>query len=74
MTILGPWNFLFINIFSRCLVSSHLFVSLSLKGDGMMWVETETVIEIQSGNVAIEAYLQFERAVFSFRFRLLQLN
>jgi hypothetical protein len=30
----------------------------------MMWVETETVIEHQSGIVAIEAYLQFERAVF----------
>jgi hypothetical protein len=41
----------------------------------MMWVETETVIELQAGIVAIEAYLQFERAVFvlkiSFRFRLL---
>jgi hypothetical protein len=44
----------------------------------MMWVETKTVIELQSGIVAIEAYLQLERAVFvlkiSFRFRLLQLN
>ena len=30
----------------------------------MMWVETKTVIEIQSGIVAIEAYLQLERAVF----------
>jgi hypothetical protein len=38
----------------------------------------ETVIELQSGIVAMEAYLQFERAVFvlkiSFRFRLLELN
>ncbi len=44
----------------------------------MMWVETETVIELQSGIVAIEAYLQFERAVFVlkiyFHFRLLQLG
>jgi hypothetical protein len=44
----------------------------------MMWVETKIVIELQSGIVAIEAYLQLERAVFvlqiSFRFRLLQLN
>jgi LytS/YehU family sensor histidine kinase len=44
----------------------------------MMWVETKTVIELQSDIVAIEAYLQLERAVFvlkiSFRFRLLQLN
>jgi hypothetical protein len=43
-----------------------------------MWVETETVIELQSGIVAIEVYLQFERVVFVlkifFRFRLLQLN
>ncbi len=43
-----------------------------------MWVETETVIELQSGIVATESYLQLERAVFvlkiSFRFRLLQLN
>ena len=43
----------------------------------MMWVETETVIEHRSGIVAIEAYLQFERAVFVlkiyFRFRLQQL-
>jgi hypothetical protein len=35
-------------------------------------------IELPSGIVAIEAYFQFERAVFvlkiSFRFRLLQLN
>ncbi len=30
----------------------------------MIRVETETVIELQSGIVAIEAYLQFERAVF----------
>ena len=40
-----------------------------------MCAETETVIEHQSGIVAIEAYLQFKRAVFvlkiSFRFRLL---
>ncbi len=28
------------------------------------WVETETVIESQSGIVANEVYLQFERAVF----------
>ncbi len=28
------------------------------------WVETETVNELQSGIVAIEVYLQFERAVF----------
>ncbi len=44
----------------------------------MMWVETETVIELHSGIVAFDAYLQFERAVFvlklSFRFRLLQYN
>jgi hypothetical protein len=44
----------------------------------MMWGETETVIELQSIFVAIQAYLQFEREVFvlkiSFRFRLLQLN
>jgi hypothetical protein len=44
----------------------------------MMWVETKTVIKLQSGIVAIEAYLQLERAIFvlkiSFRFRLLQLN
>jgi hypothetical protein len=44
----------------------------------MMWVERKTVIELQSGIVAIDAYLQLERAVFvlkiSFRFRLLQLN
>jgi hypothetical protein len=44
----------------------------------MMWVERKTVIELQSGIVAIEAYLQLERAVFvlkiSFRVRLLQLN
>jgi hypothetical protein len=44
----------------------------------MMWVETKTVIELQSGIVAIEAYLQLERAVFvlkiSFRFPFLQLN
>jgi hypothetical protein len=44
----------------------------------MMWVKNETVIELQSGIVAIQAYLQFEHAVFvlkiSFRFRLLQLN
>ncbi len=44
----------------------------------MMWVETETVIELQSDIVTIEAYLQFERSVFvlkiSFCFRLLQLN
>jgi hypothetical protein len=54
----------------------------------MMWVETETVVELQSGIIeayraiidyrANEAYLQFERAVFvlqiSFRFRLLELN
>jgi hypothetical protein len=43
----------------------------------MMWVEMKTVIELQS-IVAIEAYLQLERAVFvskiSFRFRLLLLN
>jgi hypothetical protein len=43
-----------------------------------MWVETKTVFELQSVIVAINAYLQFERAVFvlkiSFRFRLLQLN
>ncbi len=36
-----------------------------------------TVVELRSGIVAIQAYLQFERAVFvlkiSFRFRLLQL-
>jgi hypothetical protein len=40
----------------------------------MMWVETETVVELQSGIVAIQAYLQFECAFFvlkiSFRFRL----
>jgi hypothetical protein len=44
----------------------------------MMWVETATVIQLRSGIVAIEAYLQFERAVFVLkiylRFRLLQLN
>jgi hypothetical protein len=42
----------------------------------MMWVKTETVIELQSGILAIQAYLQFEHAVLkiSFRFRLLQLN
>jgi hypothetical protein len=43
-----------------------------------MWVEKKTVIELQSGMVAIKAYLQLERAVFvlkiSFRFRSLQLN
>ncbi len=43
-----------------------------------MCVETKTVIELQSGIVAIEAYLQLEHAVFvlkiSFRFPLLQLN
>jgi hypothetical protein len=41
-------------------------------------VGRKTVIELQFGIVAIEAYLQFERAVLvlkiSFRFRLLQLN
>jgi hypothetical protein len=44
----------------------------------MTWIETEIVIELQSDIVAIEAYLQFEHAVFVlkiyFRFRLLQLN
>jgi hypothetical protein len=30
----------------------------------MRWVETETVIDFQSGIVAIEAYLKFEHAVF----------
>ena len=44
----------------------------------MMWVETETVVELQSGIVVIEANLQFERAVFvlkiSFRFRMLVLQ
>ena len=44
----------------------------------MTWVETEAVTELQSGIVAIEAYFQFERAVFvlqiSFRFRVKQLN
>jgi hypothetical protein len=30
----------------------------------MMWVQTETVVEFQSGIVAIQAYLQFEGAVF----------
>jgi hypothetical protein len=30
----------------------------------MTRVKTETVIELQSGIVAIEAYLQFERSVF----------
>jgi hypothetical protein len=44
----------------------------------MKWVETETVILLQSGIAAIEAYLQFEHAVFelkiAFRFHLLQLN
>jgi hypothetical protein len=43
----------------------------------MTWVKTETVIELQSGIVAIEAYLPFERAVFVkkiyFHFRLLKL-
>jgi hypothetical protein len=29
----------------------------------MTWVETETVIELLSGIVAIEGYMQFERAV-----------
>jgi hypothetical protein len=29
----------------------------------MTWVETETLIEIQPCIVAIEVYLQFERAV-----------
>jgi hypothetical protein len=29
----------------------------------MTWVETETVIELLSGIVAIEGYVQFERAV-----------
>ncbi len=28
-----------------------------------MWVESETVIELQSSIVAIKVYLQFERAV-----------
>jgi hypothetical protein len=41
-------------------------------------VGRKTVIELQSGIVAIEAYLQFEHAVFvlktAFRFRLPQLN
>ncbi len=44
----------------------------------MTLVETETVTELKSGIVAIEAYLTFERAVFVldiyFRFRMLQLN
>jgi hypothetical protein len=44
----------------------------------MTWDETETVIELYSGIVAIEDNLPFERAVFVlkiyFRFRLLQLN
>ncbi len=44
----------------------------------MIWIKTETVIELQSGIVAIQAYLQFEHAVFVlkiyFRYRLLQLN
>ncbi len=30
----------------------------------MMWFKTETVIELQSGIVAIQAYLHFEHAVF----------
>jgi hypothetical protein len=42
-----------------------------------MCVETETVIELQSGIVAIKVYMNFERAVsmliIYFRFRLLQL-
>ncbi len=29
----------------------------------MTWIETETVIKLQSGIVAKEVYLQFERAV-----------
>ncbi len=29
----------------------------------MAWVETETVIELQSGIVAIKVYLQFDHAV-----------
>jgi hypothetical protein len=29
-----------------------------------MWVKTETVIELQSGIVAIQAYMQFEHEVF----------
>jgi hypothetical protein len=41
-------------------------------------IETEIVIKLQYGIVAIEAYLQFEHAVsvlkIYFRFRLLQLN
>jgi hypothetical protein len=40
------------------------------------WVETETVIELQSGIVAIAVYMKYERAVsvliIYFRFRLLQ--
>jgi hypothetical protein len=42
-----------------------------------MWVETEKLVELRSGIAAIQAYLQFKRAVFvlkiSFHFRLLQL-
>ncbi len=44
----------------------------------MRGVGKETVIQLQSGIVATEGYLQFERVVFVleiyFRFRLLQLN
>jgi hypothetical protein len=42
------------------------------------WVGKKSVIQLLSGIVAIEGYLQFERAIFVlkfyFHFRLLQLN
>jgi hypothetical protein len=31
----------------------------------MRWVGKETIIELQSGTVAIEGYLQFERVIFA---------
>ncbi len=44
----------------------------------MRGVGKETVIQVQSGTVAIEGYMKFERVVFVLkiylRFRLLQLN
>jgi hypothetical protein len=44
----------------------------------MRGVGRETVIQVQSGIVAIEGYMKFERVVFVLkiyvRFRLLQLN
>ncbi len=44
----------------------------------MTWIGKYIIIEIQSGIVAIEGYLQFVRVIFVlktyFRFHLLQVN